>query len=129
MVWQEIYFNRILTKFELKEALARAFNLEKDDIIVTSDLSILDTSIFIYKMLCQTYLLSESEIFRLRVNISCDDELEPKNDIKVYASLIESLNCKMLIDNYSSIPDTMLVIDSFEINEDSFDEAIEFELE
>lgn len=129
MVWQEIYFSKILKKNELKEVVAEAFNIDKNYVVVISDMSILDNYSIEYKILCRTYLLNKNEIFKLRVNISCIDELEPKNDIEIFAKLIELLNCKILIDNYSIIPNTMLVIESITINDDDFEEAQEFNLE
>lgn len=129
MVWQEIYFNKILNKEELNEAVSRAFTIEKKDVMILSDLSELDNYNVEYKVLCLTYLLPEEEEFRLRVDISCNDDLEPENDMIVYSKFIETLNCKIMVDNYSIIPSTMLVIESTLVDYDNLSEAKEYELE
>ncbi len=128
MVWQDIYFNRIISKKELENAVSQAFEVEKEDIMIIGDITSLLGKPVDWKILCQSSKVSTQFEFKLKIEFSMNDELEPKNDMVVFSIMSKLLNCKILVDNYLPDPDTMLIVESSLVDYEDLDSFEEFEL-
>lgn len=129
MVWQDIYFNRIVSKKELENAVAQVFKVEKDDIMIVGDITCLLGKPMNWKILCQSSKVTTNFEFKLKIEFSMNDELEPKNDMKIFSLMSKLLNCKILVDNYLPDPDTMLIVEHSLIDYEDLESFEEFELE
>ncbi|MBO9607257.1 MAG: hypothetical protein J7639_14950 [Paenibacillaceae bacterium] len=107
MIWQEILFEKMITKYTLANSLADSLKCTVSQIEFLNDLTLnvkAET-----KLLCQSYQCETQ--FPLRITIYIlDTSLVPHNDLITVSRICQKLNCRVLMSDKSLNPNSMLLL-------------------
>jgi hypothetical protein len=108
MLWQDILFNRRITKEELAQTISSVFSIERDSItIVDSPDEIAEEPKG--DILC-VHIMTKGE-YPMHVDICLDDKLVPNDDFEVIRKMTSFLKCRCMVSDEDVNPYTMHEVD------------------
>lgn len=117
MIWEDLYFDRVITKVEFQNALSCAFSVSAETIVVSGDLqeiTCIPKSTSIY---CNSYKIMREHFIKTRVLVYLLNLPAPANDLKPLSIISRTLGCDVYIGDYSSDPDNWIKISTTEIGD------------
>lgn len=124
MVWETIFFNRMITRKEFDLIITEIFKISNKEILYICDLSELLGADPNIKIICQCYMVNIFDEFCLRVDFTIrDKKIIPENDMKVFSMFSEMLKCKLMVEAYSEIPSKVLIINCVNIDYNLLEDA------
>lgn len=129
MVWRDICLNKYVKKEKLAKAVAYAFEVSEEEVFITSGLESCKKGDVNWKVMCQTFKLPKNTEFQLKLDFYINDNLKPESDIAIYAKLISTLQCALLVDNCTQNLNTMLKLTEVDVSETEFEDIENFVLE
>lgn len=117
MIWEDLYFDKTVTKVELQYALSRAFSVDIESIIVSGNLqriTCIPESTSIY---CNSYKVGREHFIKTRILVYLLSIPVPTNDLKPISIISRTLGCNVYIGDYSDDPDNWIKVSTTEIGD------------